>query len=126
MLLTYEGEAAGNYYYSTSCGAGTDVISWQGGNGEPVPYLQGGRVSALWQESAASGGFDAEALRDEGLFRQFIIQVHEEDLEKTSRGIAGLTGWKRLTTGRLRPITGTAGKSAVLCPDKGAGRLLCI
>ena len=82
MLLAYQGEAAGNYYYSTSCGAGTDVISWQGGNGEPVPYLQGGRVSALWQESAASGGFDAEALRDEGLFRQFITQVHEEDLEK--------------------------------------------
>lgn len=74
-LLTYEGEAAGNYYYSTSCGAGTDVISWQGGNGEAVPYLQGVRVST-------SDGFDAEALRDEETFRQFITQVHEEDLEK--------------------------------------------
>lgn len=99
MLLTYEGEAAGNYYYSTSCGAGTDVISWQGGNGEEVPYLQGVRVSSAYggvgieeagQEDAqqpdlgsnADDGFSAEALRDEDVFRQFITQVHEEDLEK--------------------------------------------
>ena len=75
VLLTYEGEAAGNYYYSTSCGTGTDVISWQGGNGEAVPYLQGVRVST-------SEDFDAEALRDEEVFRQFITHVHEGDLEK--------------------------------------------
>lgn len=75
VLLTYEGEAAGNYYYSTSCGAGTDVISWQGGNGEAVPYLRGVRVSI-------SGDADAESLRDEEVFREFITRVHEEDLEK--------------------------------------------
>lgn len=55
VLLTYEGEAAGNYYYSTSCGAGTDVISWQGGNGEEVPYLQGVRVSMAAGEDRAEG-----------------------------------------------------------------------
>lgn len=99
VLLTYEGEAAGNYYYSTSCGMGTDVVSWQGGNGEEVPYLQGVRVSgAAWAESgaevaeqadaqqaAASGeaeSFDAEDLRDEEVFRQFITTVHETDFEK--------------------------------------------
>lgn len=75
VLLTFAGEAAGNYYYSTSCGAGTDVISWQGGNGEEVPYLRGVRVSI-------SGDADAESLRDEEVFREFITQVHEEDLEK--------------------------------------------
>lgn len=75
VLLTYEGEAAGNYYYSTSCGTGTDVISWQGGNGEAVPYLQGVRVST-------SEDSDAEDLRDEEVFRQFITHTHEEDLEK--------------------------------------------
>lgn len=104
VLLTYEGEAAGNYYYSTSCGAGTDVVSWQGGNGEEVPYLPGVRVSGFYGreteaaegaesnavaeelqaevETAAEDGFDAESLRDEGVFRQFISHVHEGDLEK--------------------------------------------
>ncbi len=87
VLLTYQGEAAGNYYYSTSCGAGTDVMSWQGGSGENVPYMQAGRVSV---EAAGDGEgdagrepeTDAEALRDETVFRQFITAVHEEDLEK--------------------------------------------
>lgn len=79
MLLTYQGEAAGNYYYSTSCGAGTDVISWQGGNGEEISYLQGGRVSMAYEEN---DGFDAESLREEDTFRQFITKVHEEDLER--------------------------------------------
>lgn len=124
VLLTYEGEAAGNYYYSTSCGTGTDVVSWQGGNGEEVPYLQGVRVSDAYGgesavqeledteraeadaavvtddgertgdgqmdshepqaavETAAEDGFDAESLRDETVFRQFITTVHEADLEK--------------------------------------------
>lgn len=94
VLLTYEGEAAGNYYYSTSCGMGTDVVSWQGGNGEEVPYLRGVRVSGaagaesgteVAEQAAASGAaesFDAEDLRDEEAFRQFITTVHETDFEK--------------------------------------------
>lgn len=100
VLLTYAGEAAGNYYYSTSCGTGTDVVSWQGGNGEDVPYLRGVRVSGVYSEgraeekeqpdeeeplvavSGAAGNFDADDLRDEEAFRQFITTVHEEDFEK--------------------------------------------
>ena len=88
VLLTYQGEAAGNYYYSTSCGTGTDVVSWQGGNGEEVPYLQGVRMSEDYgveetgQETGASDEYDTESLRDEEVFRQFITTVHEEDLEK--------------------------------------------
>lgn len=81
MLLTYQGEAAGNYYYSTSCGVGTDVVSWQGGNGEEVAYLQGGRVSAVTDDGREEN-FDAESLQDEAVFRQFISTTHEEDLEK--------------------------------------------
>lgn len=92
VLLTYQGEAAGNYYFSTSCGAGTDVVSWQGGNGEDVAYLQGSRVSAVHETNKAAGeeqeeaglsdDTDAESLRDEEMFRKFITTVHEEDLEK--------------------------------------------
>lgn len=106
VLLAYDGEAAGNYYYSTSCGTGTDVVSWQGGNSEEVPYLRGVRVSMAGGEDRAEGaeqetedaqrsgaeavsveedvleGFDAESLRDERTFRQFITTVHEADFEK--------------------------------------------
>ncbi len=92
MLLTYDGEAAGNYYYSTSCGAGTNVVSWQGGNGEDISYMQAERVSAVSAdagEESEGGGAEpgevepnAEALREEEVFRQFITEVHEEDLEK--------------------------------------------
>lgn len=107
VLLTYQGEAAGNYYYSTSCGAGTDVESWQGGGAENVPYMQAGRISL----SSADGGEDADAqsgtaviagggeepgaqaqagsvqpgadsLQEEAVFREFITTVHPEDLEK--------------------------------------------
>lgn len=106
VLLTYDGEAAGNYYYSTSCGTGTDVVSWQGGNSEEVPYLRGVRVSMAGGEDRVEGteqetedaqrtgveavsvqedvleGLDAEDLRDEEAFRQFITTVHEADFEK--------------------------------------------
>lgn len=92
VLLTYEGEAAGNYYYSTSCGAGTDVESWQGGGATNVPYMQAVRISAV---PAADGGEntdaqtqiksaqpDAESLQEETVFREFITTVHPEDLEE--------------------------------------------
>lgn len=89
VLLTYEGEAAGNYYYSTSCGIGTDVVSWQGGSGEDVPYLCGVRVGSVYDEEKTEGAesgafesFNTESLRDETVFRQFITKVHETDIEK--------------------------------------------
>lgn len=86
MLLTYDGEAAGNYYYSTSCGAGTNVVSWQGGTGEDISYMQAERVSVVSADNGgeSEGGVEPnpEALREEEVFRQFITEVHEEDLEK--------------------------------------------
>lgn len=110
VLLTYQGEAAGNYYYSTSCGAGTDVAGWRGENGEEFPYLRSMRVSEKYEaegtkwdaeeteqdaedaeraeiqrldsERNATDGFNTESLRDEEIFRQFITTVHAEDLEK--------------------------------------------
>lgn len=91
VLLTYEGEAAGNYYYSTSCGAGTDVASWQGGSGENVSYMQAGRVSAFADGGEEDNGGEgrmesarptADELREETVFREFINTVHGEDLEK--------------------------------------------
>lgn len=40
VLLTYQGEPAQNYYYSTSCGVGTDADIWKSGNEGDISYLQ--------------------------------------------------------------------------------------
>lgn len=54
MLLTYQGEPADNYYYSTSCGAGTDMAGWR--DRENLPYLRGGRFSSADDAASGDGG----------------------------------------------------------------------
>ncbi len=76
VLLLYDGQPAQNYYYSTSCGVGTDTGIWQGGKDVDTSYMRAGRVSDT------QSGVDGEELRKEDVFRQFISTVHEEDLEK--------------------------------------------
>lgn len=75
-LLFYQGEPIQNYYYSTSCGAGTDTNVWKGGNDTDTPYICAGRVSL------EKTGVSAEQLCQEDVFREFISTVHEEDLER--------------------------------------------
>lgn len=41
QTLFWNGEAAEAYYYSTSCGFGTDASVWMEGNQEKYPYLRG-------------------------------------------------------------------------------------
>ncbi len=76
MLLLYQGEPAQNYYYSTSCGSGTDAQIWKGGNAQDTSYMRAGRVSD------EDTGITGEALSQEDTFRSFISTVHEEDLER--------------------------------------------
>lgn len=45
-ILTYQGEPAENYYYSTSCGVGADASVWNAS--ETLPYLQ----AAVYEEKA--------------------------------------------------------------------------
>ena len=73
LLLLRDGAPAQNYYYSTSCGAGTDASVWQSGDAAALPYLQALRLT--------QAGGAAEGLEDEETFRRFITTAHEEDLE---------------------------------------------
>lgn len=103
MLLTYRGEPAQNYYYSTSCGVGTDAAVWKTGSTELTPYLESVRMNReeyMEKSEERTGGttdtekgvsFGAEkmkgaeggdSLRDEEAFREFITSVGEMDLEK--------------------------------------------
>ncbi|MDE6846480.1 MAG: SpoIID/LytB domain-containing protein [Lachnospiraceae bacterium] len=93
MLLTYEGQPAQNYYYSTSCGVGTDSGIWSG-NGDDLSYIQASllRISQSSMTDmndgntadTSDGSRDADSpddLRDEENFRRFITSVDENDLE---------------------------------------------
>lgn len=108
ILLTYQGEPAQNYYYSTSCGIGTEADIWKSGSGEDIAYLRAmemnrdayaaadaGHAVDMQAEEASQGAVTAQAppeeeqtesetaelLRDEERFRQFITTVNENDLE---------------------------------------------
>ena len=104
ILLTYQGEPAQNYYYSTSCGVGTEADIWKSGNNEEIPYLQAVTINraaymaAGLEEDVVDAQDDetvqdsvtvqlqerneaAEELRDEESFRQFITTTSEMDLE---------------------------------------------
>ena len=106
MLLTYHGKPAQNYYYSTSCGVGTDSAIWKSGSMDETVYIQAGRLSQDVYEykaentdiEAASkinsvdvgsneeineGELTADSLREEENFRTFITSVNESDLESS-------------------------------------------
>ncbi|MCH5262213.1 MAG: SpoIID/LytB domain-containing protein [Lachnospiraceae bacterium] len=89
MLLTYEGEPAQNYYYSTSCGVGTDAGIWKSGSMQDTAYMQASRLNiTVYENAEGNGGVGDTAaenadsnLRDEDNFRRFITAVDENDLE---------------------------------------------
>lgn len=106
IMLTYQGEPAENYYYSTSCGVGTDTNVWKAGGGSDTSYMQAVKLDlnvlediavdsasgeTASEESALESAVYAEAedsesevdqLREEEAFYQFITTTGEEDLEK--------------------------------------------
>ena len=104
VLLTYQGQPAQNYYYSTSCGVGTDAGIWKFGSLEDTIYMQAGRLRQdVYQykaeninvetvseinsvdvgsyEEISTSELTADSLRDEENFRAFITSSDENDLE---------------------------------------------
>ncbi len=84
-LLYYGDEAVSTYYYSTSCGFGTDAGVWKEENKEELPYLSSVHIAS--GEGASAGETeqeeaDSESMTNEEVFREYILSVHEEDYEK--------------------------------------------
>lgn len=73
-VLYYEGSVAPVYYYSTSCGFGTDAAIWQ--NGSNLPYLES---KALTRQSDEK--YTQETLKDNEVFHEFITTKSELDYE---------------------------------------------
>ncbi|MCM1541968.1 MAG: SpoIID/LytB domain-containing protein [Blautia sp.] len=74
LLLTGWGETAGTYYYSTSCGVGTEATIWKTEAAAQIDYLH---ARALNPEGSDLGSY----LQDEDHFEEFIRQRNEDDFE---------------------------------------------
>ncbi len=89
IMLVCQGEPAENYYYSTSCGVGTDTGIWKTGGESDISYIPAVRLTHSIAENVeevtlqgAETEPETEALQEEENFRKFIMSVGEEDLEK--------------------------------------------
>ncbi len=101
LLFTSEGNCAETFYYSTSCGVGSDANVWKTEAAGTLTYLS---ATALNQktmkeqisregEETAEGSQEediGEILREEGAFRSFITEKHADDFEVSE-------GWYRWT-----------------------------
>lgn len=74
-LLYYGEELCGSYYYSTSCGFGTDTQIWKSDSQEDTSYLQAKQIGE-------AEVFTGENIRDEENFKSFIEAVHASDYER--------------------------------------------
>ena len=74
-LLYYGDELCGAYYYSTSCGFGTDTGVWKSESQQDTSYLLGGRIGT------EDGGYTSENMMDEETFAAFISHGASSDYE---------------------------------------------
>lgn len=80
-LLCYEDTPASAYYYSTSCGFGTDAGIWDEGQAAGMPYLKSRHIAdtqAVGQDEAT----ESVSLEQEELFRAYITGMDENAYEK--------------------------------------------
>ena len=75
QLLYAENGLAQTYYYSTSCGFGTDAGIWNADNVNTLPYLQAKEMTVK------TSSYTAEELRTEEGFRKFITTVYDSHFE---------------------------------------------
>lgn len=91
LLYTVEGDLAGTYYYSTSCGVGSDANVWKTEAAAKITYLHGRSLSkaamaeALSRETSGQGeeatAYLGDILRDEAAFAEFILSKNQDDFE---------------------------------------------
>ncbi len=75
------------YYYSTSCGMGTDGDIWNTEPGESPDYLIPRPISRMndW-DNREDTDLMAESLKEEDAFRKFILSKNEKDYEVSEHG----------------------------------------
>ena len=88
LLSTGDGGLAETFYYSTSCGVGSDANVWKTQAAPELTYLKAREISTEAMENllcqtdvAAVGEELAERLRDEKAFKDFILSKDEKHFE---------------------------------------------
>lgn len=88
LLFTAEGELATTYYYSTSCGVGSDATVWKSSTAPPLTYLRAMPLNRTSMKQVVEGSAGAETaadlgerLRSESAFKAFITTKNEDDFE---------------------------------------------
>lgn len=92
LLYTADGTLADTYYYSTSCGVGTDANVWKTSAGAKLTYLKARglnrtemdrviRTTGGQIEQVLQGDSLGERLRDEDAFRAYITTTNQDDFE---------------------------------------------
>lgn len=76
LLYTEEGPLAGTYYYSTSCGVGSDANVWKTESAPLITYLVARNISKSAGEEDLG-----EKLREESAFYDYIMSKNEDDFE---------------------------------------------
>lgn len=94
LLYTESGALAGTYYYSTSCGVGSDANVWKTEAAKSINYLKPKALNKAVMESLLAGEDIGEAenigmdLQVEEAFAEFITTTNAEDFEAAQ-------GWYR-------------------------------
>lgn len=112
LLYTAEGALASTYYYSTSCGVGTDANVWKTSAGAQMTYLKARGLNRTEMNRAletlggqtgqdSQGESLAERLRDEDAFRAFITTKNQDDFEVEESLYRWTYQVKKLDTERL-------------------------
>lgn len=84
LLYTEAGELAGTYYYSTSCGVGSDSNVWKTAEAPTLTYLQPKALNAAVMAQAVGTGVEdniGELLKSEEAFAAFITSANPSDFE---------------------------------------------
>lgn len=77
LIASVGGELAETYYYSTSCGYGTDIGAWHSSSESQYGYL----ISRHIGTEAEGDTQESADMTDEAVFRAYITSVSDEDYE---------------------------------------------
>lgn len=81
QLLYAEGNPVSTFYYSTSCGFGSDEHAWKSETASELSYLSAQSISRDNAEGKESI-YTAQTMKEEAMFAQFLDYPPETDFEK--------------------------------------------
>lgn len=100
LLFTDAGALAGTYYYSTSCGVGSDANVWKTDAAKAIDYLHAKYINSQ-QEDGSQMKTLVEELQSEEKFADFITTKNADDFEVTEGWYRWKYGVKKLDAERL-------------------------